>query len=968
MPRPRPPLALLVLGACSAAPAPPPPPPSSTAPIAAPPAPLPPGRWIHVGGATLLGPRLPAGQVALVGGQRVLVAPDGTAKAQREGPHGLEALALVPVAGGGAVLVGHGAEGLHRFDDPLGPGTRIARGSLTSFGTAPGLVIARAVGGLGPALFEITPGAAKAPTFGALPPIQARFLDAQRGAAIFPALGLATTVDGGATWRASRAGDGALAWARAADTLDVAGDAVVASRAGKDQARAIDLTTGAFAAAAPAVAPATSPLARWIERAGTPPLVAAVEHGVDAGDGTAIVGREGLVARVELATGLVTAVEELGGLAEACEGTRRGSDVWLVCSVNGLSAYRIPASAKGLGLGKPVKTWSDGQVVTSSAGGLAVLAPCEQRPGRAGAERGAVGACILGEDGAWIDLGGDLGAWAGGTDVVPTRDGRLVRFASDDLTQRESPGFYVSGPGGFRPSVSPGFAPGGAAPASPGFAPGGASPLGAAAKRILDHTTAIDVDERGAFTALSVGLAKLQRTKRGPTAVLTLAADGKAKVVDLGDVEAVAYGGAHVVALRPTTDGAPTQLVLVRHGELEGERSGPPAGLDGELRAGPLGFRYGDWLHVGWGAARQPPPAAEPEVEADDGPPRATLRLACTKQGPASKLPSLAPGSPAQRFFARPAAAGSERAVLTSGNNPFRAVALEGPANAAPRTWSFHWLDPLEVGGRPRSATLPAPPAPRSVFLREAVTRGDHAVFVLEVGAERWLARVDGAKVELATKRTLEAVGWNAEAALGSLVVGEASGDPIAWRSQTGAAAVAWPAGDAPSVAAFVSPGGYQLLGAPTRAALPLFAEVGGVRAWTSVALSKKPKPELPSHAAFARLPALDGLRACTTKDKGALARLMIRVEVTLDGEKRSGRAWLELRAKGTDACLVRLFASNQPSLVGHLDHAGVFQLWMPTDTPWLARADLVAGKAEVASGALEGMTGNAARCSLVKP
>src|SRR5271170_2676565 len=111
-------LATLVT-ACAGAP---PPPPVVHLDVTPPPAPVPPplpARWVESGGTTLLGPLLPGGTLVLLGGRRAVVHPDGSLETEKTpAPEPLVELVEIPVQAG-TRLVGRGASGVYRFDDPL---------------------------------------------------------------------------------------------------------------------------------------------------------------------------------------------------------------------------------------------------------------------------------------------------------------------------------------------------------------------------------------------------------------------------------------------------------------------------------------------------------------------------------------------------------------------------------------------------------------------------------------------------------------------------------------------------------------------------------------------------------------------------------------------------------------------------------------------------------------------------------
>src|SRR5207248_1822763 len=102
----------------------------------------------------------------------------------------------------GTKLVGRSKHAVMRFDDPLGAPQAIAKSDrpLSRLGSAPSVVAVWTDDGDTPHLFGVDGGAAtlKLPA----PPLRSiAFVDAQHGAAVFEAAGLAVTSDGGATWK-----------------------------------------------------------------------------------------------------------------------------------------------------------------------------------------------------------------------------------------------------------------------------------------------------------------------------------------------------------------------------------------------------------------------------------------------------------------------------------------------------------------------------------------------------------------------------------------------------------------------------------------------------------------------------------------------------------------------------------------------------------------------------------------------
>src|SRR5262249_58287729 len=77
----------------------------------------------------------------------------------------------------------------------------------------------------------------------------------------------------------------------------------------------------------------------------------------------------------------------------------------------------------------------------------------------------------------------------------------------------------------------------------------------------------------------------------------------------------------------------------------------------------------------------------------------------------------------------------------------------EGPDArvSAPARWTLHWHDPQEIGGKPRSTSLPAPKgASWGTNLRFAAASGGRAIFAVRTGGKVRLVRlkpVGGAEI-----------------------------------------------------------------------------------------------------------------------------------------------------------------------------------------------------------------------------
>jgi hypothetical protein len=77
--------------------------------------------WIHVAGASRIGPAVDGGRLVLMGGRRAIVTPSGEVWPERvRAPEALVDIHAAVSRAGRRVIVAAGPNGLYRFDDPLG--------------------------------------------------------------------------------------------------------------------------------------------------------------------------------------------------------------------------------------------------------------------------------------------------------------------------------------------------------------------------------------------------------------------------------------------------------------------------------------------------------------------------------------------------------------------------------------------------------------------------------------------------------------------------------------------------------------------------------------------------------------------------------------------------------------------------------------------------------------------------------
>ncbi|WP_437752953.1 hypothetical protein [Sorangium sp. So ce1389] len=707
-------LAALALARCGGAP-PRSAPGEGRAPAGTPPPPSPEAlraRWVDASGATAIGPRVPGGTIALLGGRRVLVASDGAARPETAPcPEPLLELALVPSAAG-ARLVGRGVHGVYRFDDPLGAPALLARSEteLLRIGGGPAVVAVWDAASDLPAFLDVETGQPRAlPGLPALPLRAIAFRDLQQGAGLFEAAGLAVTADGGASWRPVAPPPGADG--QQADPaallrfsgLRLRGDDLLASAPGAAlppgqrealirvaEARLAPLPPAPSAPPTPPTPPTPStpptpptpaerapgagaPLLTWVDATGRHPLEAAIASGAR-GAGSAIAASHGLLARVDLGSGALLELARFGrgSWVSACGAGRAGRSAWVACALgeeaparrdvhDPFGVLQVPLDGGHLGEEAPVVVRSgEAELRVSPSGGAMLLAPCDAD------EEGS--ACVRQPSGRWITVrpGIDI-HWRG---AGPLADGRIaiVRGLWDsDVAPREEP-----------------------APRGGGADEGAAS--GA-------HVAVIDARGReqplvplGWLREAGGDVHVISPIEEGPDGALSFVVSDEA-----GELTAVVAppGGQ---ASRARLAGAAHALIHAGHGVAVGEgqvlasadagRSWAPvevparvadaiAGLGdqlaepGVLAVNDVGFKIDAHLRVGWGPAL--PAASGPAV----GPALGAAPLLPGRPPPAPALPERAlactaqPGPPpGPRGLPPPASAQEALALLASDARP----------------------------------------------------------------------------------------------------------------------------------------------------------------------------------------------------------------------------------------------------------------------------------------------------------
>jgi hypothetical protein len=939
-----------LLAACAGAPPPPPPPPgASTSPAAVI---LPPplaARWVESGGGTLVGPSLPGGTLVLLGGRRALVHADGSLETETvPAPEPLAELVEVPSAAGPR-LAGRGLHDVYRFDDPLGAPRVLARSRdpLARLGAGPGVVAVWTGGSELPRFLDVETG--REQKLAGLPDLPLRalsFVDARRGAGIFEAVGLGVTGDGGATWRL--AGEAASGDALRVGGLRRRGGAVHAFAYADGPDGAVDLDAGRVGALEIRRPPATeAPILRWIRTTGRDPLEAIAAGGLDLPAGGALVASHGLLARVDPGSGAIVGLQAItrSQWASPCGAGRSGQTAWIACAVSEdadkslfdpFGVMRVPLGEPGLAAERPALVRNgEAELRVSPSGGVMLAAPCSNE------EIGS--ACVRQPDGKWKTFAADLTERGAG----PLADGRVafLRGMFDGDEPAPEPGddeggvtrrlhVAIAGPDGKEHHLAPiGFTP------SRGYVR-----VQSAIEEDRDHTLRFVIEDgEGPFAVIVTGAGggpDSAEAHKIPDTVAARMHAGRGVAVGEGRVLASLDGGA-------TWSEIPTSPAVLDAASAVAASYEDP----GQLAVSDLGAKVGTMLRIGWapeGVAPLDPAPREPHdsrAPAPDGGTSAPLLaspppapqgpeqvLTCASQGPAPGMPPLNGSAEVKQLLAppvrSPAGAGGARHETTAWSSGragmLDTLALldeEGPEarGSAPSRWTLRWHDPTELGGKVRSATLPAPAgATFGTSLRFAAASAGRALFVVRSGGKIRLVRVrPGSAAEI-----VEVAGDLVP--LGDVVFGEARSEAIAWLRE--AQVIAWLPGEHPRVIARIGTHAARFLGAPTPSGVPLLL---GSSDWLLQrtlpipplvpSAGADPPPAPPSLEGWARLPPLprrlDALRVCAPRAAGArfsLSRLQLRAEVDGVGEGGS-QAIYDVRIDGGDACVAGVTATLSP-------------------------------------------------------
>jgi hypothetical protein len=722
--------ASLALAACSSAPPPPPVKPVATAkPVE--PAPPPPARWVRHLGGSMPGVRTPKGTLVLLGGKRALVADDGTITAVKADDEPIDALEVVPVPGGSPVVIGTSLAAVYRFDDPVGPGKRIASLSRVIMGvhTYPGRIGLRTT--TGTLWLDVDGKSASAPPL-ALQATKLSFADDKRGIAAFPAAGNAVTNDGGATWTLLDR----------APSSDLDGrDGVL--RLGEQE---VDAATGKLS---PRTERREPTLVRWLRKVGLSPLEVAVKHGLELAPGRALAGGHDVLLEVDLATGLPVAEHSLAahlpkdttvhtwGLART---PREGRKVaYLMPLSYDVSQDAPPVLEVNLSGPKPAvrklrdrKAAFDGPFA-SSTGGLGWMGPCESEDESSDPNEMGTPHCVRQPDGSFRTI------WATIESPGATEEGGLVGLAMSE--SEDSPNAYTlelvdkagqkKNLGLLRGTVG-----------SYGFMPDGR------------------IDEAGPgeyaqTVTLPIGdgepVVSMLRFAQGAEEASTLEARyTDTRAYSLGRVAVATEGG-----LKLSTDAGKTWSTVPMPKPLAPD-------FREELAVSEVGVAYGPFFRVGWGLRTE---GEVPGYEERDFPstvelpkPGKGFKVTCTVGKDTKSATFLSERGALTTSLEQKPTKGltSTRAIYPDGLRTHALLDVRHPDASSKSKPELHlsWIDHTEQGARLRSSKGPVHPdfvAGKSMgTMRLAVAAGDRAVFFVERSGKVYAGRASAGAVEIA--------------------------------------------------------------------------------------------------------------------------------------------------------------------------------------------------------------------------
>lgn len=896
-----------------------------------------------------MGPQIDGGTLMLVGGRRVLLATDGTTKAETApSPEPLQEVIVVPLAGGGKRLIARGTTGIYRLDDPLGAPKPLAQSEseIRSIGAYVGLVVVWTYNTDAPRFIDVDAGKFKlVPN---LPPLAMRavaFRSEKEGAALFDGVGLAVTADGGATWkRVTDEVNGDALRMKGVIVRDGALRAYVFED-GRDSA--IDVAQARVGRSTDPPAESSVPmLVRWIRATGTDPIAAAALGGVELADGTALVANSGLLAKVDLKTGTIVSLEEFAREPGngSCMLQRAGNLAWLACPIgeqpnadvyDPFGIVRVQLDG-GLKLDRPAIIRSgETDLRTSSSGGVMILAPCSSAD-----ENGEV--CARQPDGRWITLSADVELSSRA--VGPLSDGRVAFLRNIwDGDKPENQNAPNEPEDEVRGEPDEGEEPGEAREdrmvpegkrlyiatvgenhkeeriATIAWRPHGDLRVHSPIQEDIEHNLHLIVsDDEGLYSIV-------QPIDKEPRAPQRIEGMTEARLRGLRGIAVGADG------MRATTDGGRTWAGVplptrARDAltQIDSFATDPSA-----FGVSEVGMLIDKSVRLGWGSTDNFDEPIEPvfdstlpSVSRVSAPEKL---LTCTVDANVQGTPPLTSTGLIGALLNKkqPAAKGTRRSVTTASSirdgtmGTMASFDEEGPdkPGALPAKWTFSWFDPAEFGGKPRTwSGAPPKDSPWGVQLRNVAGSGTRALFTVRVNGKNMLVRTKGAGIETA-EVTPDLLPSN------EVVFGADKGEPIAWTRDN--ALIVWVSGETPRIIGYVSYRSSRTLGEPTKDGIPIMLngqDWSAMRVFPIPPADKKgppPAPLLPTLEGWSAAPNLPNhvgrFAVCTAKPKNALHFPISRSygRASVDANLGSmGNMRYEVYLSGADACVAQLSAT----------------------------------------------------------
>lgn len=234
--------------------------------------------WIHVSGASRIGPVVEGGRLVLMGGRRAIVSPSGEVRPEKiRAPEALLSVVEAVTKSGQRVTVAASKSWVHRFEDPLGAPVLLAQLTHAPLARAAQVELAATTPG------KVLVWIADHPPMDHPAPDRFFTVDLETGE---------TATAAAASWP--------------------------------------------VAAVAAAPSPGQTPTLAWLERTGTDPVATAVSSGALLDDGLALITSGAALATVELPAGRVLEIKDLGApdsTLSTCRPVRAGDRVWVVCTM-----------------------------------------------------------------------------------------------------------------------------------------------------------------------------------------------------------------------------------------------------------------------------------------------------------------------------------------------------------------------------------------------------------------------------------------------------------------------------------------------------------------------------------------------------------------------------------------------------------------------------------------------------------